>query len=129
MKKIKTEKEIKSPKEKIETKINKTSEKEKKIEGDININLSSDLKDRIKELNKKLNDIDNYFKNLFNNTSQDIGEIKTKIKEMDFILEKKITKDDLKSLEHKTEEHDDSIKYLQETASDFLQSINKLSEI
>ena len=128
MKKIKTEKEIKSPKEKIETKINKTSEKEKKIEGDININLSSDLKDRIKELNKKLNDIDNYFKNLFNNTSQDIGEIKTKIKEMDFILEKKITKDDLKSLEHKTEEHDDSIKYLQETAGDFLQSINKLSE-
>ena len=88
----------------------------------------TDLKNRIKEINKKLNEMDSYFKNLFNNSSQDIGEIKQKITEIDSILEKKITKEELKALEMKSEEHSNAIEFIQDSLNDINQNIVKLSE-
>ena len=96
--------------------------------GDDMDNNITDLRNRIKEMNKKVNDIDSYFKNLFNNSGQDIGELKRKVKEIDSILEKKITKDDLKALENKSEEYNDAIQFLQDSLGEMNQSIVKISE-
>ena len=123
MNKIKSEKENNIPKNEGDNSKNKSIE----IDNDIGNNMN-DLKNKIKVINKKLNDIDNYYKNLFNNSTQDVGEIKRKIKEMDSILEKKITKDDLKAHQNKLEEHTDIINFLQDTAADLNQSINKLCD-
>ena len=123
--KIKTEKENNIPNENSEIDTKKISEKE--IDGDLGDNLP-EIKYKIKELNKKLNDMDSYFKNLFNNSGQDIGELKRKIKEIDSIMEKKITKDDLKALENKSEEYNDAIQFLQDSLSDMNQNMAKLSE-
>ncbi len=122
--KKKSEKDNNMSKESSEITKRKISAKEM---GDDSENIT-DLKNRIKELNKKVNDIDSYFKNLFNNTGQDIGELKRKVKEMDSILEKKITKDDLKALENKSEEYKDAIQFLQDSIGDMNQSITKISE-
>ncbi len=122
--KMKSEKDNNMSKESSEITKRKISGKEM---GDDSENIT-DLKNRIKELNKKVNDIDSYFKNLFNNTGQDIGELKRKVKEMDSILEKKITKDDLKALENKSEEYKDAIQFLQDSIGDMNQSIIKISE-
>lgn len=123
MNRIKSEKKSVEPKNEVDNSKNKSIE----IDNDIGNNIS-DLKNKIKEINRKLNEIDNYYKNLFNNSTQDVGEIKRKIKEMDSILEKKITKDDLKAHQNKLEEHTDIINFLQDTAADLNQSINKLCE-
>ena len=123
MNKIKSEKENNIPKNEGDNSKNKSIE----IDNDIGNNMN-ELKNKIKEINRKLNDIDNYYKNLFNNSTQDVGEIKRKIKEMDSILEKKITKDDLKAHQNKLEEHTDIINFLQDTAADLNQSINKLCD-
>jgi len=112
-------------KEKSENQNRNISGKELGDDMDNNI---TDLRNRIKEMNKKVNDIDSYFKNLFNNSGQDIGELKRKVKEMDSILEKKITKDDLKALENKSEEYNDAIQFLQDSMGEMNQSIVKISE-
>ena len=104
-----------------------TKNKSLEIDNDIGNNIT-DLKNRIKGINNKLNDIDSYYKDLFNNSTQDVVEIKRKIKEMDSILESKITKNDLKAHINKLEEHSDIINFLQDTAADLNQSINKICE-
>ena len=97
------------------------------IDGDIGDNIS-DLKNRIKELNKKVNEVDGYFKNLLYNSSQDIGALKQKIEEIFSILEKKITKEELKPLENKIAEHTDEIAYLQDKVAELIQLVQKISE-
>ena len=123
--KIKLQKEISKPKE--DTDISKIKLSSKSITDNIDNN-TLDLKNRIKELNKKVNDIDGYFKNLFNNSGQDIGEIKRKIEEINSILEKKITKEELKPLENKIVEHTDELTYLQDKVAELIQGFLKLSE-
>ena len=123
--KIKAELGINISKE-IEVPQKKISENE--LGEDNGNNNLSELKNKIKELNKKLNDIDSYFKNLFNNSGQDIGELKRKVKEIDSTLEKKITKDEIKGLQNKSEEYNDAIQFLQGSLGDINQNIVKLSE-
>ncbi len=88
----------------------------------------SDLRQRVKDLNKKLNDIDNYFKNVLNNQGQDIGVIKRKIEEIENILEKKITKDDLKDVYNTIEEHSDELKYLTDKIAELIEAVQKLQD-
>ena len=105
----------------------KKGESEKKIDDELNNSLQ-ETKKKIKELNKKVNEIDEYFKNLFKNSDKDIADIKGKIKEINIILDTKITKNFLKDLENKSDEHSDSIQFLQESIKDINKSIAKLAE-
>ena len=105
----------------------KKGESEKKIDDELSNSLQ-ETKKKIKELNKKVNEIDEYFKNLFKNSDKDIADIKGKIKEINIILDTKITKNFLKDLENKSDEHSDSIQFLQESIKDINKSIAKLAE-
>lgn len=88
----------------------------------------SELKERINELNNKIDDIDNNYKNLLNESGKDIDTIKTKLNEVDSILEKKISINGWKSLLNKINEHEDMIKFLQDSVAEFKQSIKKFME-
>ena len=123
--KINAQKEAQKQKMDPDTSSKKISELN--IDGDIGDNIS-DLKNRIKELNKKVNEVDGYFKNLLYNSSQDIGALKQKIEEIFSILEKKITKEELKPLENKIAEHTDEIAYLQDKVAELIQLVQKISE-
>ena len=123
--KINAQKEAQKQKMDPDTSSKKISELN--IDGDIGDNIS-DLKNRIKELNRKVNEVDGYFKNLLYNSSQDIGALKQKIEEIFSILEKKITKEELKPLENKIAEHTDEIAYLQDKVAELIQLVQKISE-
>ena len=88
----------------------------------------SELKERINELNNKIDDIDNNYKNLLNESGKDIDTIKTKLNEVDSILENKISKNGWKALLNKINEHEDMIKFLQDSVAEFKQSIKKFME-
>ena len=88
----------------------------------------SELKERINELNNKIDDIDNNYKNLLNESGKDIATIKTKLNEVDSILENKISKNEWKALLNKINEHEDMIKFLQDSVAEFKQSIKKFME-
>ena len=97
------------------------------ISGDIGDNIS-EIKEYIKALNKKLNDFDSNYQLLFDNSDLKLNNISKKIEEMDSILEKKITKADLKSLENKNLEFFDELRYIQDKFVEINESIKKLSE-
>ena len=126
LKNIKSEKD-KKPEPIRKNTYKKTSKIDEKEMAEANSKIS-DLKERIKDLNKKINDIDNYFKTIINTQGQDIGEIKRKLEEMDAVLSKKITKDDLKELNHITDEHSDELKYLQDKISELIEGLQKLQD-
>ena len=123
LKKLKSEKheEIKHEPEKI---VFKNDEKENM---EINKKLE-DLKERIKELNKKINEKDIYYNNALKDQIQDINELKRKIEEMNAKLDKKITKDDLREINHTLAEHSDEIKYLEDKVSELNEGFLKLAE-
>ena len=123
LKKLKSEKheEVKHEPEKI---VFKNDEK-----GNMEINKKlEDLKERIKELNKKINEKDIYFNNALKDQIQDINELKRKIEEMNSKLDKKITKDDLREINHTLAEHSDVIKYLEDKVSELNEGFLKLAE-
>ena len=123
LKKLKSEKheEVKHEPEKI---VFKNDEK-----GNMEINKKlEDLKERIKELNKKINEKDIYFNNALKDQIQDINELKRKIEEMNYKLDKKITKDDLREINHTLAEHSDVIKYLEDKVSELNEGFLKLAE-
>lgn len=128
---IKSKKSVQSAKLESKNQQNKMQEEEENnedINNNYNNNYSSDVKERIKAFNNKLNDIDNYYKSLFNKNDLDLAELKRKIDEINIILEKKITKNDLKPLENKTTEHSDELAFLQDKASELIERISKLTE-
>ena len=127
LKNIKSEKDKKSSSPSRKNIVKKSNRIDEKEMAEANSKIS-DLKDRIKDLNKKINDIDNYFKTILNNQGQDIGEIKRKIEEMDSILQKKISKDDLKELNHITAEHTDELKYLQDKVAELIEGFQKIQD-
>ena len=88
----------------------------------------SELKERINELNAKINDMDNNYKNLLNESGKDIDAIKIKFNEIDSILENKISKNEWKTLKNIINEHEDIIKFLKDSVTDFKKSIKKLIE-
>ena len=88
----------------------------------------SELKERINELNVKINDMDNNYKNLLNESGKDIDAIKIKFNEIDSILENKISKNEWKTLKNIINEHEDIIKFLKDSVTDFKKSIKKLIE-
>ena len=111
--------------------IDEQIQKSKPIGDEINKEIKnniSELKERINELNKKINDMDNNYRNLLNESGKDIGAIKIKLNEVDSILESKISKNEWNTLKNKINEHDDIIKFLQDSTADFKQSIKKLME-
>lgn len=123
LKKLKSEQheEVKHEPEKI---VFKNDEK-----GNMEINKKlEDLKERIKELNKKINEKDIYFNNALKDQIQDINELKRKIEEMNSKLDKKITKDDLREINHTLAEHSDVIKYLEDKVSELNEGFLKLAE-
>ena len=128
--KIKSEKEFKISKLEPANKNNNILEgKEENISEEEDIDVVdniSDIKERIKALNNKVNDIDKFFRSLFDNSNQDIVEIKKNMEEMNSILEKKITKFDLKELENKAIEQSDEIVFLQDKTTELSEGIKKL---
>ncbi len=129
LKNINNEKEINKKKQKGKDKKNENiiRKMEEKENAEMNEKIS-DLKERLKDLNKKINDIDNYFKNLLNNQGQDIGVIKRRLEEIDEILEKKISKDDLKELYTTTSEHTDQLKYLTDKVQELNEGFQKFKD-
>ena len=91
-------------------------------------NIITDLKERIKDLNKKINDVDNNLTTLINNQGQNIGEIKGEVIEIKQDLITKITKDDLKPLNHITEEHSDELKYIQDKISELIDGLQRIQD-
>ena len=105
----------------------KIEESGKKIDDDLS-NALLGTKKKIRELNKKLNEMDDHYKNLFKNSDKDIADLKGKIKEINSLLDTKLTKNDIKHLINKSEEYNDSIQFLQESINDINKSIAKLAE-
>ena len=127
LKKIKTEQLFKPPQIEKKIIIPKRKSIKSEITDDIGDN-ASEIKEYIKALNKKLNDIDTNYQSLFDNSDQEFIKINQKFEEMNLILEKKITKLDLKKLENKDIELFDQLRYIQDKFSEINETIKRLSE-